>query len=158
MRTADHKDTRLHHWVSLDVGVQDIWSQIRCFVSPAVTNPSNTLRTPESSESLEPLSLLLGIPWLYSVNAQLSIRHSKIEVGDPEIGEAVCAVIGPELVYCHDHNLLMYPKGILPDSMASVGRHVPSGSLLKEEPGSSDSCSSKESEDDLSDVEDPDFC
>lgn len=124
---------------------------------PAVNNLSNALKTPESSESLEPLSLLLGIPWLYSVNAQLSICHSKIEVGDPEIGEAVCAVVGPELVYCHDHNLLMYSKGILPESMASVARQVPSHLSPKEESSSSDSYSSEESEDDSSDVEDPDF-
>lgn len=68
MKTADHEDTGLHHWVCLNVGVEDIWSQIGYFVSPAMTNSSNILKASESSQSLEPLNLLLGIPWLYSVN------------------------------------------------------------------------------------------
>ncbi len=54
---------------------------------------------------------------MYSANVELSIWHSQIEVGDPNIGEAAREVVGPELVYCQDHNLLMYAKGVLPDSM-----------------------------------------
>lgn len=156
MRTADHKDTQLHHWVLLNVGVQGIWRKIRCFVSPAVTSLP-TASNPSLLAPNEPLSLLLGIPWLYSVNAQLSIRHSKIEVGDPSMGETVRQVVGPELVYCHDHNLLMYPKGVLPDSVTA--RPHPHKTLLAtvEELDLSESSSSEESEDELSDVEDPDF-
>lgn len=58
--------------------------------------------------------VLLGILSLSSVNVELSIWHSQIEVGEPNIGEAVREVVGPELVYCQDHNLLMYSKGVLP--------------------------------------------
>lgn len=132
IRTADHEYTYLHHWVSLNVGVEDIWRQIKYFVSPTITNSSNILRASESSQSLEPLNLLLGIPWLYSVNAQLFTRNSKIEISDPEIGKVVRAVAGSKLVYCYDHNLLMYLKDILPASMTSTFRNTLSKNLSKE--------------------------
>lgn len=74
MRTADHKDTPLQFWVWLEVGVQQLWRKIRCFVSPSVINPLSSIGT-------EPLSLLLGIPWLYSE------RNSTIKIGDPSLGE-----------------------------------------------------------------------
>lgn len=156
MRTADHKDTQLHHWVLLNVGVQGIWKKIRCFVSPAVTSLP-TASNPPLSAINEPLSLLLRIPWLYSVNAQLSIRHSKIEVGNPSMGETVCEVVCPELVYCHDHNLLMYPKSVLPDSITARPHHHRTPHATVEELDLSKSNSSEESKDELSDVEDPDF-
>ena len=104
MRTADNRETMLYHWVYLDIGVAGIWRKIRCFVAPEQSsmNPSS-----------EHLSLLLGIPWLYGVNATLSIRGSKIKVEDPNVGEKVRDIIGPELIFCRNHNLLMYPKAIL---------------------------------------------
>ena len=92
------------------------------FVSPAVTSSPAALNSPLLATD-EPLSLLLGMPWPYSVNAQLSIRHSKIKVGNPSIGETIHEVVGPELVYCYDHNLLMYPKDLLPDSIAAQPYH-----------------------------------
>lgn len=156
MRTADHKDPQLYHWVLLNVGVQSIWRKIRCFVSSAITSLPTASHPPLLATN-EPLSLLLGIPWLYSVNAQLSIRRSKIEVGDPSMGEIVREVVGPELVYCHDHNLLMYPKGVLPDSMTARPHHHKAPHVSVEELDSSASSSSEESEDELSDVEGPDF-
>ena len=54
------------------------------------------------------LSLSLGLPWLYSVDARISIRESKIIIKDVYIRETVRAVIGPQLVFCKDHSLLMY--------------------------------------------------
>ena len=108
MKTADHRETLLHHWVYLEIGVEGIWRQIRCFVAPELASPVS---------GAEHLSLLLGIPWLYSVNAIIGIRGSKIEIGDPAAGETVRDVIGPELVFSQDHNLLMYPKAILTPHM-----------------------------------------
>ena len=107
MRTADHRETILHHWVWLRVSVEGIVRDIRCFVAPEL--PHTT-----SSGEIEYLSLILGIPWLYSVDGQISVRQSRILVGDASIGEQVRAVTGPELVFCKDHNLLMYPKNALP--------------------------------------------
>lgn len=102
MRTADHKETLLLNWVWLEIDLASIWRRIRCFVAPSVF--------PSASSTEEPLSLLLGIPWLYSVNAILSIRESKTEIGDPTLGEQVREVEGPELVFCNEHDILMYPK------------------------------------------------
>ncbi|SLM39631.1 Zinc finger, CCHC-type [Lasallia pustulata] len=78
MKTADHRETLLYHWVYLDLGVEDIWRQIHCFVAPELPFPV---------PGVEHLSLLLGIPWLYSVNATTGIRGSRIEIGDPAAGE-----------------------------------------------------------------------
>ena len=102
MRTADHKYTSLQFWVWLEVGVQQLWRKIRCFVSPSVINPLSSIGT-------EPLSLLLGIPWLYSVNARISIRSSTIEIGDPSLGEEVQNVVRPELDFCKDHSEVHAP-------------------------------------------------
>lgn len=96
VRTADHKDTPLQFWVWLEVGVQQLWGKVRCFVSPSLVNPLSSIGT-------EPLSLLLGIPWLYSVNAEISVRNSTIKIDDPSL-EEVRDVVGPELVFCNDHN------------------------------------------------------
>lgn len=108
IKTADHRETLLHHWVYLELGVEDIWRQIRCFVGPELQSPS-----PGSDQ----LSLLLRIPWLYSVNAIIGICGSKIEIGNPLQGETIQDVVGPELVFSRDYNLLIYPKAILTPTM-----------------------------------------
>lgn len=150
MRTADHKDTPLQFWVWLEVGVQQLWRKIRCFVSPSVINPL-------SSIAIEPLSLLLGIPWLFSVNARISVRNSTIEIGDPRLGEEVRDVVGPELVFCNDHNLLMYPKKYMPKILQHSSDVVTSRIDAANDSDSLEESSSEESEDELSDVEDPVF-
>ncbi len=96
----------------------------------------------ESGET-EYLSLILGIPWLYSVNVMISIRESKIMVGDSSVGEPVREVIGPELEFCKDHNLLMYPKSV----MNSASKPV------ENDDDDSDTSDSSESGDEISDVE-----
>ncbi|SLM36249.1 hypothetical protein LPUS_05745 [Lasallia pustulata] len=118
MKTADHRETLLHHWVYLDLGVEDIWRQICCFVASEL---------PFAVPGMEHLSLLLGIPWLYSVNATIGIRGSRIEIGDPAAGETIRDIVGPELVFLKDHNLLMYPRAIL------TARDSLSGSEQEEE-------------------------
>lgn len=145
MRTADHRDTLLHHWVKLTVGVQGIWRDIRCFVTPKVTNTS-------SSGETEYLSLILGIPWLYSVDALISVRQSKIMVGDVSIGEQVREVAGPELVFCSDHNLLMYPKSVVAVSTKARQPQHARVEEVDEDEESSDSSESSDSGDELSDI------
>jgi len=103
MRTADHRDTLLHYWIFLEIGIEGIWRTIRLFVGPESTSTSET----------DDLSLILGLPWLYAVNATFSIRGSSILVGDSAIGETPREIIGPEMEFCKNHNLLMYPKAIL---------------------------------------------
>ena len=75
MRTADYRDTPLHHWVLLRIDVEGVIRDIRCFVVSQV--PHTT-----ASGQTEYISLILGIPWLYSVDAVIFIRQSKIMVGD----------------------------------------------------------------------------
>jgi hypothetical protein len=129
MRTADHTEHPLLYWVTFEVGVQGIWRQVRCFVSPQVVVMPSFME--------EPVSLLLGIPWLFSVNAVISIRESKIEVGDVSLGETVRVVQGPELVFSSEHRILMYPKK----------------RIAREIDDSSESDESSESEDELSDID-----
>ncbi len=133
MQTADHRETLLESYVGFDLCVEGIWRTIRCFVSPAQGLPE------------EP-RLLLGLPWLYSVNAVISVRQSSIQIGDPSIGERVRYITGPELVYHRDHNMLMYPKAIIRSAEAF------SNPLDTDSDESSD-----ESEDDLSDIDDAGF-
>ncbi len=143
MRTADHRDTILEYWVWLHIGVEGVWRDIRCFVAPEVVSVTESGRS-------EYLSLILGIPWLYSVDASISIRLSTIFIGDRSIGEQVRGVVGPELVFCKDHNLLMYPKSAMVATKAS-SKTYPKATV--EEVDSSDSSESSDSGDDLSDVE-----
>ena len=137
MRTADHRETLLHHWVWVRVAVEGIIRDIRCFVAPAITNITSAGET-------EHLSLILGLPWLFAVDAIISIRQSAIMVGDITAGETHRTVVGPELVFCKDHNLLMYPKSAL----AAPSR-------IEEVESQDSSDSSEDDGDDLSDIEDP---
>ena len=139
MRTADYRDTVLMYWVWLDIGVEGIWRKIRCFVAPEVVSVNEAGRA-------EYLSLILGIPWLYSVDASISIRLSTIFVGDRTIGEEVREVVGPELVFCHDHNLLMYPKAAMMQSLPQA--------TVEEIDESASSSESSDSGDELSDIDD----
>ena len=105
MRVADSRESPLHHYVWLRVTVSSISRDIRCFVAPEgekITGGNN-----------EHLSLLLGLPWLWMVDAILSVRLSKVTVGDSAIGEVPRDIVGPEFVFCKDHNLLMYPKSLM---------------------------------------------
>ncbi len=112
IKYADNRKTLLHHWVYLDVRIEDIQKRIRLVIISNI---------PEVSHS-ERLNLLLGIPWLFAVNVVISIRNSKIKVGDPTINEESKAIIRTELVFCKDHNFLMNPKAIL----------TPASKLIKE--------------------------
>ncbi len=119
MRTADHRETVLHYWVWLRVVVEGIHCDIRCFAAPE-------LRQTAANGQAEYMSLIVGIPWLYSVDALISIRQSKIMIGDASIREAVRAVAGPELVFYKDHNLLLYPKLVMAVSTKATVEEVDS--------------------------------
>ncbi|PGG95345.1 hypothetical protein GX51_08274 [Blastomyces parvus] len=97
MKTATKVETILHHWVELDVAVEGVWRKADCFVAPTL------------KKSVIEIDLLLGIPWLYDVNARLDIRRGALVIGDTDKGEARTIVQGPELVYAPDTKILMYP-------------------------------------------------
>lgn len=136
MQTADHNETVLQHWVQIDVGVEGLWRQIRAFVGP------------DGTPGRERLSLLLGLPWLYSVNAWIHIRGSQILIGDASVGETVRAVTGPELVFHPEHNLLLYPKQAL---LSTVPKFT--ATVDDEADDALSSSSDESSEDELSDIE-----
>lgn len=102
MRTADQRDTPLKEWTEFWIGTAGIWRHVRCFVSLHTSLPG--------SAKSGHFSLLLGLPWLFSVNAYLSIRESRISIGDPSLGESMRDIVGPEIVFCNEHTLIMYPK------------------------------------------------
>jgi len=138
MRTADHRETVLHDWTWLDISVEGVWRKIRCFVAPELTTGNEGKQ--------EYLSLILGIPWLWTVNAIIAIQNSKIMIGDPSSNENIREVVGPELFFCEDHNLLMYPKSIM------TAPHV---TVEDADDSSSESDEDSDSGDDVSMVGDP---
>lgn len=99
MRTADHKKIFLLYWVWFDIEIQKIWKKIKCFVSSRVIFISSMK---------EFISLLLNISWLYSVNATISIRESKIEIENSAIDEKIKAVQGFLLTFSSEHEILMH--------------------------------------------------
>ena len=44
------------------------------------------------------------------MNAIISIRLSIIFVGDKAINKQVRGIVNPEMIFCQDHNLLIYSK------------------------------------------------
>ncbi len=66
-------------------------------------------------------------------------------ISNASIDEQVRKVKGPELVFCKDHNLLMYPKSAVPESgFIESDLDLPSSE--------SSSSSDDDSEDDLEDI------
>ena len=103
MKTADERESFLCDWIYLKMRVQDIWRKIHCFV---ISEQNTVLQS-------EHLNLLLDISWLYKINATISIRESAIEMRDSVTDETVCQIVSSELVFCRDHNLIMYLKALL---------------------------------------------
>ncbi len=50
------------------------------------------------------------------MNASISIRKFKITIENVSIDETVRKVVDLELVFCKDHNLLMYSKFVMTSS------------------------------------------
>lgn len=102
MHTADQKNIPLKEWTEFWIRTAGIWRYVRCFVSPHTSLPG--------SGKLGHFSLLLELPWLFSVNAYISIRESQISIGDLSLGESMRDIVGPEMVFCNKHTFIMYPK------------------------------------------------
>ena len=89
--------------MKLSVGVKGIWRDVRCLITPEVATV-----TPDGG--IERVNLILGLPWLFSVDALIGIRGSNISIGDESAGEVRKEVVGTKLVFCKEHNLIMYPR------------------------------------------------
>jgi hypothetical protein len=109
MKTADNHDTILYHWVWVRVFVAEILRDIRCFVVSKIMQIIVV-------DQIEHLSLILRLSWLYSVDAFISIRKFKITIDDVTIDETMRKVVSFELVFCKNHNLLMYSKFVMTSS------------------------------------------
>ena len=137
MMTADHKETSLTSFVCFDFISEGISRAVRCFVGPETYDKWGNI--------VDTFRLILGIPWLYSVNAVISIKNSSIQIGDSALGEVPRFIQGPEMCFHSDHNLLMYPRSIFPSERFKE---------VVEDDSSSDEEESESSGDNLSDVDD----
>ena len=77
MSVANGDSTELRSWVKFWVEVSGIQREMWAFVTPK-ENPN--------------VSLLLGLPWLRSVDAKLFIQKKEIHIGDTKKGEAVSQI------------------------------------------------------------------
>lgn len=72
---------------------------MQCLMLPA--DPQRRMRSGE-------VQVLLGIPRLYDVNANINVGGFKVEIGGPSRGEAVQCFQGPQQKFNRDHSLLMF--------------------------------------------------
>ena len=98
MKTATGAKVILTHFAILHISVEGIWRDAYFFVVLNTSFPT------------EVSDLLLGLPWLYMVDATIAIWESTIYVGDSSLGETPQAVQGPRMVPCREHYLILYPK------------------------------------------------
>ena len=104
IQCADNCEILLHYWIYLEVKMKNIWKQIQCFVIS---------HTQAEFQFSEKLSFLLNLFWLFTVNVIIYICDFKIEVDNSTVKEKSHAIVDLELIFCWDHNLLMYSKAIL---------------------------------------------
>ncbi|KHJ33948.1 hypothetical protein EV44_g3923 [Erysiphe necator] len=69
--TADGGTTVAKHFTSIQIGVAEIWRKVDVLILPQVKN--------------DPHSLLLGLPWLYQVNARIDIPTFSLRIGDRKV-------------------------------------------------------------------------
>lgn len=81
MTVADGTKCDLQHWTHFEVKIQGIERKVWAFVCP--------------TES-QGLSLLLGVPYLEEVDAQIKIKSNMIRIGDSKRGEEVVTVQAPD--------------------------------------------------------------
>lgn len=94
---ADGSSARLTHYSIFEIGVCGIWRKIEAFIRPSWES------------NADEIYLLLGLPWLHSVDARIEIRESKIEIGDKARGKEVKMIQGPKFIESAQHKLVLYP-------------------------------------------------
>ncbi|KAI0991861.1 hypothetical protein K3495_g16326 [Podosphaera aphanis] len=96
--TADGGATELKEFTCFDIGVSGIWRRVYAFIRP------------QNKKGSSELHLLLGLPWLYEVNAWISVRDSSILIGDEKTDGRQVSLNSPEFVPSSPHNLVLQPK------------------------------------------------
>ena len=126
MKTADHRHTLLHYWSEFEFETEGITTNVDCFVAPKLVTQSE-------SREIEHLSSIPGIPWLYAVDAKITIRSSSIIVSNTDVGKTPRVIQGPRIVFCKDWNLLMYPTSIFTPHPAAESKSEPESSSSSED-------------------------
>ncbi|KAI6246136.1 hypothetical protein HI914_05621 [Erysiphe necator] len=96
--TADGRATELKEFTYFNLGVSGIWRRVYAFIRPYDKKSSGELH------------LLLGLPWLYEVNAVISVRTSSIVIGDKKLDGCITTLNSPEFIPSSPHNLVLQPK------------------------------------------------
>lgn len=96
MNTADGQSSGLTHFTAFDMGVSGIWRTVHAFVRPDAKSTDK--------------HLLLGLPWLNDVKAEISIATSTITIGDEKLGEKKVMIEGPQFELSAPHKLMLMPK------------------------------------------------
>jgi hypothetical protein len=142
MNTADGSSSALTHFVTFWLSVLGIWRKANAFIHPY-----------DREAAPKDLHLLLGLPWLESVDAKIGVRDCRIEIGDTKRGEKVVVVQGPKFVPSLQHSLVLYPSGPKLDNAAPAPVHAVNEELgLDESESDSSSESDAESDSDDSDA------
>jgi hypothetical protein len=81
-----------------------------------------------------------------ALDAIIAIQNFKIMIGNSSFNENIHKVVGPELFFCEDHNLLMYSKSIMT---------APQVTAEDADDSSSESDDDSDSGDDVSMIGDP---
>ncbi|RKF60417.1 hypothetical protein OnM2_051053 [Erysiphe neolycopersici] len=124
MNVADGRAAKLTHCCTLTIGVLGIWRTVEAFVRPFDKGNETDLH------------LLLGMPWLHSVDAKIFIRASKIELGDVKRGEDIKELKGPQFTESTHNKLILRPKLGLGEEEEEDSSSCSSDSELEEDSSS----------------------
>ena len=94
MFTSDEASIPLTHWTKLNIKVSSLYRQVWAFTA---------LR------SFNPLALLLGLPWLKSMDAVIHIRKEAINIEDSGLRESWVSLRSPEVTK-RESEALTVPK------------------------------------------------
>ena len=133
MRTIDGTEIHLLEYVNMHLGVSGIWRDIQCFLLPDA-KPSQILTTAQKDK----VQLLLGIPWLFDVNAIIHIKDSMIQIGDASKGEYVQSINGVPLGLRKKNHNFTISDTANPLSLPLAGRMFTAQALDEGGPSESD--------------------
>ena len=133
MRTIDGTETCLSEYVNINIGVSGIWRDIQCFLLPKAK--SSQTRTVVREDMVQ---LLLGIPWLFDVNAVIHVKDSKIQIGDTSRGENVQLLNGVAFGLRVKNNDLTISDTSRPTSLRLAGQTFTAQSVGEGGPSESD--------------------
>src|SRR5271168_1677085 len=97
MNTADGNSSHLDSYVTFKMRVLGIWRVVHAVIRPTDHDKGD-------------LSLLLGLPWLYDVDAKIGIKESIVVIGDQKKDEKSVELRGPLFVPSQQHKLMQHPK------------------------------------------------